>query len=338
MDDSFTGSLASFGSSFGEEGFEGEVDPLSQQALQDQVLRALVLNYGLLEDLEASSSFANLGRTTTLREMRHTGSLGDVDEEAQATLLGSTLYEYSELASPVRASDARLVTLGGSAGTLSSSSSFLGNATTTEEFNRLRAGIDQFINGSSLLNSSIDSHGFGASFSSVRSSPSRLGNSMRSHRNLLDEESVDVLDNTSSSQLLVGLGGASTSMSQTLDSNGLEESFPSILQRITGTDGLNIDESLARAVRQVLQMGAVLAGARLADDEIRALPKVRFEQAEEQQCSICLDTFRSGELVTELPCRHFFHVDCVADWFQRSTRCPLCRSGCHIAARGGVED
>merc|ERR1739848_328428 len=122
-------------------------------------------------------------------------------------------------------------------------------------------------------------------------------------------------------------------MSQSADSTTFEESFPSLLQRLAGS-GNDMDEGLARAVRQVLQMGAVLAGARLADDEIRALPKVRFDQADEQNCSICLESFRSGELLTQLPCRHFFHVDCVAVWFQQSTRCPLCRSGCHVTAEG----
>jgi hypothetical protein len=336
MDESFTGSLASFGTNFDED----ELSPLSQQAVQDQVLRTLMLQYGLLEDLEANPSFANLGRTTTLREMRHTGSLGDVNESMQATLLGSTLFEYSEMASPVRAADAWLnlsTTFEGSLGASHSSMSPLGNATTTEELNRLRAGIDQLLVDTSLLNSTIDSRDFADSFSSVRSTPrSRLNDTIGITRHVVDEEdfSEDFTSTQVNTQLLVGLGGASmtnTVMSQTADSTTFEESFPSLLQRLAGS-GNDIDEGLARAVRQVLQMGAVLAGARLADDEIRALPKVRFDQADEQNCSICLESFRSGELLTQLPCRHFFHVDCVAVWFQQSTRCPLCRSGCHVTA------
>merc|ERR1719217_246908 len=148
------------------------------------------------------------------------------------------------------------------------------------------------------------------------------------------EDTEDILENTvSSSGLLVGLGGASQEVfSETMQSGYLEETFGGMLQRLAGLDMGSLDDSLARGVRRVLQMGAVLAGARLAEDEIGALPKVRFEQAEEQQCSICLEDFQSGELLTELPCRHFFHVECVAKWFQRSTRCPLCRCGCQVAA------
>mmetsp|Transcript_41461 Transcript_41461/g.105629 ORF Transcript_41461/g.105629 Transcript_41461/m.105629 type:complete len:81 (+) Transcript_41461:318-560(+) len=76
----------------------------------------------------------------------------------------------------------------------------------------------------------------------------------------------------------------------------------------------------------MLQLGSVLAGHRLTDEEIRALPKVRFEAIEQQSCSICLETYQKGELLTALHCSHFFHVDCLARWFQNSTQCPLCRS------------
>jgi len=92
----------------------------------------------------------------------------------------------------------------------------------------------------------------------------------------------------------------------------------------------NFDESLARSVRRVLQMGTVLTEGRagLSDEEISALPKVRFNQAEEQQCSICLEQFQCGELLTALPCLHFFHVSCITRWFEQSTQCPLCRLDC----------
>jgi len=58
------------------------------------------------------------------------------------------------------------------------------------------------------------------------------------------------------------------------------EDVTGMLQRLVALDVATLDESLARSIRRVLQMGAVLAGARLADEEIRALPKVRFEQAD----------------------------------------------------------
>jgi len=150
---------------------------------------------------------------------------------------------------------------------------------------------------------------------------------------------------------VVGLGGAashrgdgrgrnmrsqSPSPSSTMQSGvSAEDSITGFLRRLSAEDGslvrswlLAEDDSLAQSSRRVLQMGAVLAGARLSDEEIRDLPKVRFDSVQEQQCSICLENFRSGEFLTQLPCKHFFHVNCVARWFTSSTQCPLCRSKC----------
>lgn len=98
-----------------------------------------------------------------------------------------------------------------------------------------------------------------------------------------------------------------------------------ILRRLVTNDA-NLDESLMRSVRRVLQLTTVLTGQRLSEDEIVALPRVQFERAEDQGCAICLETFQRGELLTELRCNHFFHVECVSRWFQRSAQCPLCRS------------
>jgi hypothetical protein len=106
---------------------------------------------------------------------------------------------------------------------------------------------------------------------------------------------------------------------------GTSDTLTGLLQRLA-LDNLSLDESLTRSVQRVLQLGTVLTGARLSDDEICSLPKVRFDQAEQQNCSICLEAYQQGEFLTSLPrCQHFFHVDCLARWFRRSTQCPLCR-------------
>jgi len=87
-----------------------------------------------------------------------------------------------------------------------------------------------------------------------------------------------------------------------------------------------LNESLARSLSRLAQILTTLSGERLTDEQIRALPKVRFEGTREQTCAICLETYNCGDLLTALPCAHFFHVDCVTRWFTRSTQCPLCRS------------
>jgi hypothetical protein len=45
----------------------------------------------------------------------------------------------------------------------------------------------------------------------------------------------------------------------------------------------------------------------------------------ETKCSICLDEFKRGENVCELPCKHIFHDGCVREWLKREATCPVCR-------------
>jgi len=107
----------------------------------------------------------------------------------------------------------------------------------------------------------------------------------------------------------------------------LNGELTNLLQQLT-LESLPLDESLIHSVRRVMQLGTVLTGQRLSEDEIRALPKIVFSAAEQQSCRICLEFYQQGEFLTSLQCGHFFHVDCLARWFQRSTQCPLCRSEC----------
>ncbi|CAH9082924.1 unnamed protein product [Cuscuta epithymum] len=49
------------------------------------------------------------------------------------------------------------------------------------------------------------------------------------------------------------------------------------------------------------------------------------EVAHSASCSICMDEFELGTGASQLPCKHFFHKDCIAPWLDRSKTCPLCR-------------
>jgi SUMO ligase MMS21 Smc5/6 complex component len=39
-------------------------------------------------------------------------------------------------------------------------------------------------------------------------------------------------------------------------------------------------------------------------------------------CPICLE---KNNMTIKLPCNHWFHKDCILNWFQHSNNCPLCR-------------
>lgn len=49
---------------------------------------------------------------------------------------------------------------------------------------------------------------------------------------------------------------------------------------------------------------------------------------EEEECAICLVELSRGENITTLNCNHYFHTDCLKDWWNHSNvrQCPFCRS------------
>ena len=44
-----------------------------------------------------------------------------------------------------------------------------------------------------------------------------------------------------------------------------------------------------------------------------------------EKCSICLDAFRTGELVKYLPCFHHFHAEELDNWLLVNASCPICK-------------
>lgn len=45
-----------------------------------------------------------------------------------------------------------------------------------------------------------------------------------------------------------------------------------------------------------------------------------------EKCSICMDKFNQTDIIKILPCKHYFHKNCVAEWLTKYNHiCPLCR-------------
>lgn len=130
----------------------------------------------------------------------------------------------------------------------------------------------------------------------------------------------------------ISLGDTNYGLDETALSMGLDGAMTfhlhGLLRQIIAQDVLGelALDTLSRTTGQLLRLGAVASGQHLSDAEVEALPKVRFEHAEEQCCAVCLERYQQRELLTELRCGHFFHTECLAGWFRRSTQCPLCRS------------
>ena len=41
-------------------------------------------------------------------------------------------------------------------------------------------------------------------------------------------------------------------------------------------------------------------------------------------CRVCLEDYKEGEELGMLPCKHFFHYNCIQEWGKRKPNCPYC--------------
>ncbi|KAL1531442.1 RING-type E3 ubiquitin transferase [Salvia divinorum] len=46
---------------------------------------------------------------------------------------------------------------------------------------------------------------------------------------------------------------------------------------------------------------------------------------ETEECVICSDEFKKGDKVITLPCKHFYHSECITKWLEIKKHCPLCQ-------------
>ncbi|KAL7569144.1 hypothetical protein ACA910_016974 [Epithemia clementina (nom. ined.)] len=44
----------------------------------------------------------------------------------------------------------------------------------------------------------------------------------------------------------------------------------------------------------------------------------------DNHCSICLSEYDDSEMLTQLPCNHVYHGECIQAWTQNHVKCPLC--------------
>lgn len=49
-----------------------------------------------------------------------------------------------------------------------------------------------------------------------------------------------------------------------------------------------------------------------------------IQEACDDSCSICLDEFSESDPSTVTGCKHEFHLQCILEWCQRSSQCPMC--------------
>ena len=51
-----------------------------------------------------------------------------------------------------------------------------------------------------------------------------------------------------------------------------------------------------------------------------------IEESESLNCSICQDSINNNDIIRCIKlCNHKFHINCIDKWFEKNTKCPICR-------------
>lgn len=61
------------------------------------------------------------------------------------------------------------------------------------------------------------------------------------------------------------------------------------------------------------------------------LPSITLEEDREEECHLCLEEMKKGDIVIVLPCNHIFHSQCTNELVtHQHVVCPLCRKSIPI--------
>lgn len=97
-------------------------------------------------------------------------------------------------------------------------------------------------------------------------------------------------------------------------------------------DAVYSQEALDRIITQLMEAHPQSNAAPPAtEDAIESLEKKKLDRAmmgesDKAECTICIDEMNIGDEVTVLPCKHWFHGECVVLWLKEHNTCPICRT------------
>lgn len=98
-------------------------------------------------------------------------------------------------------------------------------------------------------------------------------------------------------------------------------------------DAVYSQEAFDRVMSQLMEQNSSgTAPGPASAEAIASLPTKRVDKSmlDDQgkaECSICMDDVKLNDIVTVLPCKHWFHQDCIKAWLNEHDTCPHCREG-----------
>ncbi|KAF2232627.1 hypothetical protein EV356DRAFT_505159 [Viridothelium virens] len=98
-------------------------------------------------------------------------------------------------------------------------------------------------------------------------------------------------------------------------------------------DAVYSQEAFDRVMSQLMEQNQTgTAPGPASAEAIASLPAKRVDKSmlDDQgkaECSICMEEVKLDDSVTALPCKHWFHPDCIKAWLNEHDTCPHCREG-----------
>ncbi|KAF8769582.1 hypothetical protein HU200_006173 [Digitaria exilis] len=96
--------------------------------------------------------------------------------------------------------------------------------------------------------------------------------------------------------------------------------FPVVDATVADGTDTNFLEVFAGQVGEAVRQ---LPASRAAVEGLQEV--VLSEEEASHGCAVCKDAIVAGLRVTRLPCKHYFHTDCIGPWLSIRNTCPVCR-------------
>ncbi|KAK7958130.1 hypothetical protein PG996_010426 [Apiospora saccharicola] len=124
-------------------------------------------------------------------------------------------------------------------------------------------------------------------------------------------------------------------------SGGPGMDFPAMLHHLFSTvlnpnvahgDAVYTQEGLDRIITDLMEANPQSnAPPPASEDTISRLPRKKLDEQMlgpelKGECTICIDDVGLGDEVIVLPCKHWFHDECVVLWLKEHNTCPICRA------------
>lgn len=114
---------------------------------------------------------------------------------------------------------------------------------------------------------------------------------------------------------------------------GLHDILASLLNPAAAVhgDAVYTQEALDRIITQLMDASPQTNAAPPASQD--AIDKLEKKRVDDQmlgsegkaECTICIDQISRGDEVAVLPCKHWYHHECVVLWLKEHNTCPICR-------------